>query len=423
MTTHELRTYTPTPLTLSSEDARYLAQLFTDARIEDIRLTRPLEEAGVLLDMQSYVGVVPLPSGDTISCTARFPVENFPRMLRYAYDLESRMEARVLSLQTFPDFIELMLRWFCEWAEKQVSAGLARKYLEEEANLAFVRGTIAFAEDTRRNSVARQRTYCRFTELSWDIPENQIIRYVARRAQALAISDDLRWLLRSVEHELMSDVSLVPFTGTDISQITYNRLTESYRPLHNLCRLILDGMSFSDRAGKHLAASFLLDMNDVFERFVARALMSRLDDSALHVTQYGNGLHLGERLIGATVKPVLPLNPDLIFEREDVPLAVGDCKFKKAPGSGDFRQIFAYCLVTATERGLLILPRTEDERPDDGVDTRLVAELASSDILVRELEVDLTVPDVHLEDSIDHLAARVLEWIDAKRSASAASVA
>ncbi len=57
-----------------------------------------------------------------------------------------------------------------DWLTGSVSGELA----DQQDNLGVVRGRIEFARDIRENYVLRQRTYCRYSELIWDIPENQV---------------------------------------------------------------------------------------------------------------------------------------------------------------------------------------------------------------------------------------------------------
>ena len=53
----------------------------------------------------------------------------------------------------------------------------------------------------------------------------------------------------------------------------YTRLNDHYRPASVLARLLLDNLTLVDRRGEYsTAASFMVDMNDLFERFVTERL-------------------------------------------------------------------------------------------------------------------------------------------------------
>ena len=63
-------------------------------------------------------------------------------------------------------------------------------------------------------------------------------------------------------------------------QIRYTRLDEHYRPAVELARLIIENSSLELFGGRVTSASFLIDMNLVFERFlyVALAPIHRKDE-------------------------------------------------------------------------------------------------------------------------------------------------
>ena len=75
----------------------------------------------------------------------------------------------------FDDILELIAKLFADEAEQLIAGGLHRAYQEKQENLSTVRGRIDFSEELRLNSFMRHKTYCRYDELTLDIPENQVI--------------------------------------------------------------------------------------------------------------------------------------------------------------------------------------------------------------------------------------------------------
>lgn len=130
----------------------------------------------------------------------------------------------ILSLVAFLD-------GFAELVERRLRDGLYRAYLEQEDNVAFVRGRIRFTEDLRRNCLTRQRVYCQFAEFTWDIPENQIIRQVAHLLSGWGFQSKLRIKLSQLDSAL-SEITPTAMPGTVIGGFRYNRFNEDYRQIH-----------------------------------------------------------------------------------------------------------------------------------------------------------------------------------------------
>ena len=111
-------------------------------------------------------------------------------MLAVAFDLDPDFLQETTTYQRIDDVFEFVIAYFAELVDRRISRGLYRSYVEREENLASPSADGSpSAEDVRRNHILRHRTYCRFTELTWDIPENQIVRQVAHMVA--------RWVSRS----------------------------------------------------------------------------------------------------------------------------------------------------------------------------------------------------------------------------------
>jgi 5-methylcytosine-specific restriction enzyme subunit McrC len=146
----------------------------------------------------------------------------------------------------------------------------------------------------------------------------------------------------------------------------------------------------------------LVDMNKVFEQFVAhrlrRALRGVLDVQGQHQT------HLD---VGNDV----PIRPDLVFRGGRVPFYVGDTKYKVvtdgfALGS-DYYQLLSYCSALGLTEGVLVYGQHEGGVPPQSVTVRNTGQVLHT----RSLR--LVGTPAELDADVDALAS----WIS-RRTAS-----
>jgi 5-methylcytosine-specific restriction enzyme subunit McrC len=280
--------------------------------------------------------------------------------------------------------------------EKRIDEGLYRSYVEQENNLAAVRGQIEFAEDLRRNYVMRHRTHCRYDEFSWDIPENQVIRQVLYLLGGWGFGRDLRLRLHRLDVAL-SEVTPVILPVSFLDSFQYNRFNEDYRQIHRFCRLFLEGASLSEESGPFDFQTFLIDMDKLFEGFVTHILRER---AGIHTTVEGQvSTHLGHE------RKVL-MRPDIIVSAEGTMVLVADCKYKRLEPSEfknhDVYQMLAYCTATRVQRGILIYPLHTAVIQD-------AVEIRNTQTVIEQITIDLGKEDIkNLAQECDACAERIL---------------
>jgi len=332
--------------TLMEDDARYIRRelaTYVQYRVElgDDRLL-------TILNPHQFVGVAVLPSGRRLESRPKVPLANLFYMLALVHQIPFREDEA--AFDRLDELLELIARHFAGLVEERLAQGLYRAYVEQEENLIGVRGRIDFTADLRQNYLLRHRTSCRYGDLTWDVPENQVLRQVARLLSGWDFTVPTRLRLARLDAQL-AEVQTGRLTAADIDRFVYHRLNEGYQPLHALCRLFLEGASLSEAEGTLPLRSFFVDMNKLFESFVTRVLAQHAPLPYRVMSQ--SQLHLDT---GRTVT----MRPDiLIYERDRVVFAA-DCKYKRLESGGfrhpDLYQILAYCTATGIGRGALIYP-------------------------------------------------------------------
>ncbi len=359
-----------------------------------ITVQRNIDGIGYSLNPNQFVGILTLPSGQTIRCSPKVPVRSLFYMLAVALEYAD-FRPETAKIDRLEHLLEFVANHFAGLVEDRINAGLYRTYVAREDNLAFVRGRIDFTNHVRQNYVLRQRTYCRFEELTWDVPENQVIRQVIHLLSVWDFTSDLRNRLAQLDATL-HEVSPSLMSAADVSRFTYHRLNEDYRPIHQLCQLFLQGASLSELFGEFSYRTFLLDMNALFEAFVSRVLERRVPAGLTLIPQHRTHLDFAR-----SVRIV----PDLVIQSGDVTVLVADCKYKRvAEGeykNHDLYQVISYCLAERTQYGLLIYPKHLLEEVQGEVLVR------NSDIRVEQISIDLGGDWEGMQAECQRLADRV----------------
>ncbi|HET9662526.1 MAG TPA: hypothetical protein VFP05_19515, partial [Thermomicrobiales bacterium] len=367
---------------ITDADARWLMAL-EPRRFE---VVPGIGNEGWMVSPGSTAGVVELPSGVRLRCNPKAPVRNVFFMLATAYGFRDPFLDQAISFQRVDELFDFLVEHLANLIDTRLERGLYRAYVEREENLAAVRGRIPIAEDLRDNTVLRHRTYFQFTEFTWDIPENRVIRQTVFAMSRMVRSPILQQRLAALDRAL-GEIDPAPLPLSRFDTFHYHRLNEDYRPIHRLCRLLLEGSSVSEHAGGLGFRAFLLDMNRLYESFLTVALRDALGDGLDLSSQWARHLDREGRVT---------IRPDLAVLSRGVPVVIADAKYKLASGAdeghADLYQLLAYCTAERVPRGILIYPRWE------GAGTATVR-VRNSPVEIERFAIDLggSIDDVRSE--------------------------
>ncbi len=164
-----------------------------------------------------------------------------------------------------------------------------------------------------------------------------------------------------------------------LPEIKLTRLNRHWETAARLAQLVMRRRSIRDERGAILGATFTVDMNALFERFVTAVVAERVRGTSYslepqarrRLTSRGEGPH------GLVVPPV-NMRPDLLLKAGSASVAVGDAKYKELLRVGDWEhpdlyQLLAYCVRLQLDRGLLIYAgkRPYTESPVIGTSIKL----------------------------------------------------
>jgi 5-methylcytosine-specific restriction enzyme subunit McrC len=263
---------------LSEQDRDLARHLRADQRIvvDELR-------TGVRISATSWVGLVRFDAVD-VRVIPKLAGGNIGlvQMVEVATGLSAlhRLPAVRPLLTDDSGLLDLIALLFVEATDAVLRGGLFRDYLEREEELSVLRGRILVREQILRRFGRIDRVACRFDELESDILENRLIAAALRTCRGRIDDAGVRRQVAAL-HTVFEQVCEPDPLDLDEawSALHYHRLNEHYRDAHALARLLLEGLGTRDLLSPGNARSFvfMIDMNQLFERFVFRVVERALE--------------------------------------------------------------------------------------------------------------------------------------------------
>ena len=201
----------------------------------------------------------------------KVPVENIYYLLCYAWDHVREGETVDVGSEKFGGLIDLFGKVLNEGVSRLVSRGLDRDYLVVQEDVRGLKGKLDLATTIKRNLLLNGKTHCTFDELSYDVPQNRILK-ATLRSLALVVTFDPAQRRRS-EHlyRKLDAVSDVPLTASLFRTVRIHRNNRFYSFLLHLCRIVRENLLVNQEDGIATFYDFREDeqqMGLLFQQFV-----------------------------------------------------------------------------------------------------------------------------------------------------------
>lgn len=305
------------------------------------------------LTSQGWVGYIPLTPELGVLLEPKVELGNLFRMLEYAYRLESfEFLDGLVECASLEEFYERLANVLAKRVLDRARRGLYRDYVSETEQLPYVRGRIDVRQAIRAPWDVRLR--CHYEDHTADIEENQILAWtLSRIAHSGTCTERVLPTVRSAFRSLRGFASLQPWKAKHCVGRLYNRLNEDYHPMHALCRFFLEHSGPTHQMGDRAVLPFLVNMERLYELFVAEWLKAHLPGNLMLKVQ--ERVDIGEA-------DVLTFNIDLVLYDADTgeSRCVLDTKYKAAdrPGPADVTQVVAYAKMKGCNDAVLIYPQS-----------------------------------------------------------------
>ncbi|QFZ19529.1 McrC family protein [Saccharothrix syringae] len=238
----------------------------------------------------------------------------------------------------------------CRNVERALARGVLLGYTTEHTTSTVVRGRVRVGDQLARRPGRMMPVEVTHDEFTVDTPENRILRAAVSRVLALPRVDDaVRTRLRHLLNRF-SGVS-PPARGAVLPRWRPSRLNARYEPALRIAKLVLDTMSFEVGEDGLSIASFVVNMEQVFEDFVTTALTEAWST--------GPGRTEGQYPVKLDTGGAVSMSVDVVHLVDDVPRFVVDAKYKLESRSGrypntDLYQVLAYCTALRVDRAWLV---------------------------------------------------------------------
>ncbi len=175
--------------------------------------------------------------------------------------------------------VDLVCLLLVEESDAVLRRGLLRDYVTREDTLAALRGRLLVEAQVRRRYGRVDLLECRFDEHESDVLENQLLLTALTMARRVTSVDRVRASaarLATAFTEVCRPMSTT--SGDAARRLVYHRRNAHYRTAHTWALLLLERLGFDDlyARGSTRSIVFLLDMNQLFERFATKLLAEHL---------------------------------------------------------------------------------------------------------------------------------------------------
>ncbi|MBC6422427.1 MAG: restriction endonuclease [Hormoscilla sp. SP12CHS1] len=300
------------------------------------------------LTSKGWVGYIPLTPEFSIVLHPKVPLHDLFGMLAYAYKLKSfRVLEGLIDCQTIEELYEQLAYLLAQRILDRCRQGLYQAYLPKTQQLAYLRGRVLQSIYSPGNV----KLNCHYQEPTRDIKENQILAWTMLLLCRSGLCSERVWpTVRKAYHTLSGLVTMLPCSPSDCLGRQYNRLNQDYRLLHNLCRFFLENTGPSYKQGDRAMVPFLVDIERLYELFVAEWLKYHTAKSFLVKQQQRVALDKNRHF-----------RIDLILSDPQTGAAryILDTKYKTGDkvAIGDFHQMVSYAKATKCYEAVLVYPK------------------------------------------------------------------
>ncbi len=367
-------------------------EMLLDRFVGKLDVTASISSQGKYnLESHQYVGVISL-SDSKVIIEPKTTIKNLIYMLSSVYNLIG-WEKSFVECNTVAEWSDLVAKLFLDLLKQLISKGLNQNYQDTNENSTLIKGQIDFASQFTENFANPIQHNCNYSELSFNTLENQALKLALTNLYELYQQSELSWQISQLQKHL-TYINLVNFTSIDFSKFIFSRSNEHYRLPLALAQMILESSSPTFDGRSSLFPAFLIDMNKLFERYVANRLKKYCQETYLDTQQ---NILIHYQMQGYLDKSsTIKLVPDLVLSKQEKILAVMDTKYKiNISNNNDYYQIITYCLTKNTNSGFLVYPTWEGEYKEFYVH--------NSDIVIRCIGIILDKSVEELNSSIDEL--------------------
>lgn len=321
---------------------------------------KQINENEVELKANSYVGKIALPSKQEIIVKPKIKINNLLYIISYTYDLVDFRYTEKRKVTENDALIQTYIIVLLNWIENLFKKGLYKNYQNFSEELSGIKGKIKLNESL----IKRDKLVCEFHDMSFSNEENKIIKatllFVINQKH---IENNIRQRAL-IFFRLLKEVQIIQLTKSSFKRLNINRLNNYYKPILELCELVYNNLRLTDDRDKTLFSGYMVNMNNIFEKFLLKALQKKMKNDNVNGSLKNNWTDF------ASDSNLPQIKPDILVKNK----AIIDAKYYKTPFtskgnyiSGHIYQIITYLTAYKLSKGFLVYPEPENEQIIDSV--------------------------------------------------------
>jgi 5-methylcytosine-specific restriction enzyme subunit McrC len=370
----------------------------------DIEFPSPKTEWLWRLKSQGWVGYIPVTSELGLYLSPKVPLKNLFGMLEYAYRLKSlRFMDGMTSCSSLEEFYEQIAKLLAKCVLDRGRKGFYRGYYPKNEQLPYICGRLDIQKAIRQPWSINLE--CHYEEFTSDVEDNQILAWTLNKILLTSMCTEKSLpVIRLAYRTVQGFASLKPFGPKACIKRFYNRLNQDYTGMHALCRFFLENSGPKHEIGNHTMIPFLVNMERLFELFMAEWLRKHLPPQFSIKSQ---------EVISLDQEGTINFKIDLVLydERNKTPLCVLDTKYKGSDSrsDNDIIQVVLYAMAKKCSLALLIYP------------TPLITPI---DTIVRDIGRDIRVKNLTfaLDGDLEHAGTEFIKKLLAQPEIQGASI-
>lgn len=216
----------------------------------------------------------------------------------------------------------LLMMWRSAFERAIRQASVPKAYVQTEENMRCFRGRLNVPRHISLNIADQSRFFCSYKPLTFDNAINRTIRCVYRVLSASRIPASALVSIAEYDSRLASfGVENRPVSDREIASFKYTKMTEPYRAVMELSRVILRGYGAGEMEGGGDGPSYFIDVAEIWENYLMGVLKRRIPEYTFVSPNEEGGCKLFE--------DAREIRPDFMVYRNGKLIAIMDAKYKR----------------------------------------------------------------------------------------------
>ena len=324
----------------------------------------------------NHIGSIPITRGLVLDVRPKFKIDNLARILAVAQKRIGYLDFFKKHYQTTDDRSDIAYYFLVDCLLLELRAlethGEERQYSRRIAETSYPKGRIDIGRTVRASfsSGHQQRLVESRFDFTKDTPANRCIKYAiwyCLEYGSTKVSRDALEIL--VEHyerfryiPLDFSLSFMSYLERHLNSYRFDPLRSHYYSIISICFVIINsqGLRLNEREGEVEASSFVIDLSDVFERYLRQALRNSVAARQKGL-QILDGNEEGLRSLYCDKrKPAA--KPDMVVIAEDGAKLIVEAKYKAAIKEVDRYQVIAHGVAFGAKACVLCIPGSDGNR-------------------------------------------------------------